>query len=93
MTEQNMAIDMDAPGAARGIHRSDVRIVENDGRQLWVDVKVISTKPKVGIKHALWQAEVAKCKQYGQGPPERSTLHGRMIPFVAEAHGKLAPHG
>ena len=45
----------------------------------------------MGIKHALCQAEVAKCKQYGQGPPERSVLHGRMIPFVVEAHGKLAP--
>ena len=45
----------------------------------------------MGIKHALCQAEVAKCKQYGQGPLERSILHGRMIPFVVEAHGKLAP--
>ena len=42
----------------------------------WVDVKVISTKPKVGIKHALCQAEFAKYEQYGQGPPERGTLHG-----------------
>ena len=66
-------------------------IIENDGRQLWVDVKVMTTKPKVGIQHALCQAEVAKCKQYGQGPPERHVLHGRMIPFVFEAHGKLAP--
>ena len=89
--QQNMAIEPDTPGAVRGIHRADVRIIENDGRQLWVDVKVMSTKPKVGIKHALCQAEVAKCKQYGQGPPERSVLRGRMIPFVVEAHGKLAP--
>ena len=66
-------------------------LFENDGRQLWVDVKVITTKPRVGIQNALCQAEVAKCKQYGQGPPERHMLHGRMIPFVVEAHGKLAP--
>ena len=89
--EQNMALEPDTPGDARSIHRADVRIIENDGRQLWVDVKVITTKPKVGIQHALCQAEVAKCKQYGQGPPERHMLHGRMIPFVVEAHGKLAP--
>ena len=54
-------------------------------------MKVTSTKPKVGIENALCQAEVAKCKQYGQGPLERGVLHGKMIPFVAEAHGKLAP--
>ena len=89
--EQNMALDPDTPGDVRSIHRADVRIIENDGRQLWVDVKVMTTKPKVGIKHALCQAEVAKCKQYGQGPPERHVLHGKMIPFVVEAHGKLAP--
>ena len=86
-----MTTAADTPGAVRGIRRADVRIIENDGRQLWVDVKVISTKPKVAIKNALCQAEVAKCKQYGQGPPERSELHGKMILFVAEAHGKLAP--
>ena len=86
-----MALEPDAPGAARSIHRADVRIIENDGRQMWVDVKVITTKPRVGIKNALCQAEVAKCKQYGQGPPERHVLHGKMIPFVVEAHGKLAP--
>ena len=76
VTEQNMAIEPDVPGAVRGIHRADVTMIETDGRQLWVDVKVMTTKPKVGIKHALCQAEVAKCKQYGQGPPERSILHG-----------------
>ena len=89
--EQSMALEPDAPGAVRSIHRADVRIIENDGRQIWVDVKVITTKPGVGIKNALCQAEVAKCKQYGQGPPERHVLHGKMIPFVVEAHGKLAP--
>ena len=89
--EQNMALEPDTPGDVRSIHRADVRIIENDGRQLWVDVKVMTTKPKVGIKHALCQAEVAKCKQYGQGPPERHVLHGKVIPFVVEAHGKLAP--
>ena len=89
--EQNMALEPDAPGAARTIHRADVRIIENDGKQMWVDVKVITTKPRVGIKNALCQAEVAKCKQCGQGPPERHVLHGKMIPFVVEAHGKLAP--
>ena len=89
--EQNMALNPDTPGDVRSIHRADVRIIENDGRQLWVDVKVMTTKPKVGIKHALCQAEVAKCRQYGQGPPERHVLHGKMIPFVVEAHGKLAP--
>ena len=90
ITEQNMTTEADA-GAVHGIHRADVRIIESVGRQLWVDVKVISTKPKVAIKNALCQAEVAKCKQYGQGPPERGVLHGEMLPFIAEAHGKLAP--
>ena len=77
VTEQNMAIEPDVPGTVWGIRRADVRIIETDGRQLWVDVKVMTTKPKVGIKSALCQAEVAKCKQYGQGPPERSIRHGR----------------
>ena len=84
VAEQNMTTAADTPGAVRGIHRADVRIVENDGRQPWVDVKVISTKPKVAIKNALCQAEVAKCKQYGQGPAERSVLHGKMIPCAAK---------
>ena len=91
VTEQNMTTGADTPGAVRSIHRADVRIIENDGRQLWVDVKIISTKPKVAIKSALCQAEVTKCKQYGQGPPERGVLRGKMVPFVAETHGKLAP--
>ena len=44
----------------------------------------------MGINHALWQAEVAKCRQYGQAPPERSVAW-QDDPFVAEAHGRLAP--
>ena len=40
ITDHNMAIDADASGAVRGIHRADVRIIESDGRQLWVDVLV-----------------------------------------------------
>ena len=63
-----MTTEADTPGAVCGIHRADVRIIENAGRQLWVDVKVTSTKPNKPIHHALCQAEVAKCKQYGQGP-------------------------
>ena len=34
--EQNMALAPDTPGDVRSIHRADVRIIENDGRQLWV---------------------------------------------------------
>ena len=76
VTEQNIVVESDTPGAVRGIHRADVRIVESDGRQLWVDDKVTSTKPNKPIKHSLCQAEVAKCQQYRQGPPHRSILHG-----------------
>ena len=79
------------PGDVRPIHRTDVRIVEPDGQQNWIDVKVRSTKPGKVIKNV---GKMAKCKQYGQGPPHRSngsTLHGRMIPLFAEAHGRLAP--
>ena len=68
-------------------------LIGSDGRQLWLDVQVTSTKPEKPIKHSLCQAEIAKCKQYGQGPPERSTrstLHGCVIPFVAEGHERLA---
>ena len=56
-------------------YTANVRIVEPDGRQLWVDVKMMSTKPHKPIKHSLCQVEVAKCKQYGQGPPQRSIPH------------------
>ena len=70
--EQNMALEPDAPGDVRSIHRADARIIENDGRQLWVDVKVMTTKPKVGIKHALCQAEVAKCKAIWTGSSRKA---------------------
>ena len=47
VTEQNMALEADAPGDVRSIHGADVWIIENDGRQLWVDVKVMTTKPNL----------------------------------------------
>ena len=39
------------------------KLMSASSNQLWVDVKVMSTKPNKPIKHLLCQTEVVKCKQ------------------------------
>ena len=56
--EQNMTTEADTPGAVRGVHRADARVFEDDGRRLWVDVKVAESH----VQNALCQAEVAKVR-------------------------------
>ena len=81
----------ETPGAHRPIHRAGLSLLESDGKEIWVDVRVTATKPDKPIEHALCQAKMAKCQQYGQGPPHPSILHGCMVPFVAQTRGRLAP--
>ena len=83
--EQNMALEADTPGDVR--HRADVRITENVGRQLWVDVKVMSSKPKVGIKNT----RSARQKSQNANSMDKGLLSAGGNPWQTCPHGANLP--
>ena len=91
VTEQNMVVEPDTPRAARGVHRADVRIVEPDGRQLWVDVKVTSTKPNEPKKTLGLPGRSCELQAVWSRATTSQHTAGVHDPFAAEAHRRLAP--
>ena len=56
-----------APGSVRPIRRADVHIIEPQGSELWLDVKIHTVKPDLTIAKELLREELTKCRAYGQG--------------------------
>ena len=55
-----------APGSVRPIHRADVHIIEPQGSELWLDVKIHTVNPDLPIAEELLLEELTKCRAYGQ---------------------------
>ena len=55
-----------APGSVRPIHRADVHIIEPQGSELWLDVKIHTVGPDLPVAKELLREELTKCRAYGQ---------------------------
>ena len=55
-----------APGSVRPIHRADVHMIEPQGSELWLDVKIHTVNPDLAVAKELFREELTKCRAYGQ---------------------------
>ena len=68
-TEQTMLIPdqtqedgQPAPGSVRPIRRADVHIIEPQGSELWLDVKIHTVNPDLNVAKKLLREELTKCR-------------------------------
>ena len=80
-----------APGSVRPIHRADVHIIEPQGSELWLDVKIHTVAPEHSVPKELPE-ELTKCRAYGQKDGfNLQALQKGMTPVVLEQYGRTAP--
>ena len=97
-TEQAMLIpDQTQPdgqpalGSVRPIHRADVHIIEPQGFELWLDVKIHTVAPDHSVAKELLREELTKCRAYGQKDGfNLQALDKGMTPVVLEQYGRTA---
>ena len=81
-----------APGSVRPIHGADVRILEPQGAELWLDVKIHTVAPDHSVAKELLREELAECRAYGQRDGfNLQALDRGMTPAVLEQYGRTAP--
>ena len=81
-----------APGSVRPIHRADVHIIEPQGSELWLDVKIHTVGPDLPMAKELLREELTKCRAYGQRDGYNlQALDKGMTPVVLEQFGGTAP--
>ena len=81
-----------APGSVRPIHRADVHIIEPQGSELWLDVKIHTVNPDLNVARELLREEMTKCRAYGQREGYNlQALDRGMTPVVLEQLGRTAP--
>ena len=81
-----------APGSVRPIHRADVHIIELQGSELWLDVKIHTVGPELPVARELLREEMTKCRAYGQRDGYNlQALERGMTPVVLEQFGRTAP--
>ena len=81
-----------APGSVRPIHRADVHIIEPQGSELWLDVKIHTVSPDLIVTRELLREEMIKCRAYGQrNGYNLQALDRGMTPVVLEQFGRTAP--
>ena len=81
-----------APGSVRPIHRADVHIIEPQGSELWLDVKIHTVSPDLVVARELLREEMTKCRAYGQRDGYNlQALDRGMTPVVLEQFGRTAP--
>ena len=64
--DQIQADGQPAPGSVRPIHRADIHIIEPQGSELWLDVKIHTVGPDLPVNRELLREEMTKCRAYGQ---------------------------
>ena len=64
--DQLQADGQPAPGSVRPIHRADVHIIEPQGSELWLDVKIHTVNVDLDISKELLREEVTIRRAYGQ---------------------------
>ena len=81
-----------APGSVRPIHRADVHIIELQGSELWLDVKIHTVNPDLPIAKEFLREELTKCRAYGHREGfNLQALDRGMTPVVLEQFGRTAP--
>ena len=81
-----------APGSVRPIHRADVHIIEPQGFELWLDVKIHTVGPDLTVAKELLREELTTCRAYGQREGYNlQALDKGMTPVVLERFGRTAP--
>ena len=81
-----------APGSVRPIHRADVHIIEPQGSELWLDVKIHTVNLDLNVAKELLREEMTKCRAYGQREGYNlQALDRGMTPVVLEQFGRTAP--
>ena len=76
---------------ARAVHTADIHISEQNGTDIWVDVRVGVAKPDCSVSQELTRMEQEKRREYGQGPSNPSTLFDGVVPVIFEQHGCPSP--
>ena len=90
--DQIQADGKPALGSVRPIHRADVHIIELQGSELWLDVKIHTINVDLDISKELLREETTKCRAYGQRDGYNLQALGRgMTPVVLEQFGRTAP--
>ena len=80
-----------APGSVRPIHRADVHIIEPQGSELWLDVKIHTVNPDLTVAKELLREEMTKCRAYGQREGfNLQALDRGMTPVVLEQFGRTS---
>ena len=81
-----------APGSVRPIHRADIHIIEPQGSELWLDVKIHTVNPDFVVAKELLREELTKCRAHGQRDGfNLQALDRGVIPVVLEQFGRTAP--
>ena len=77
---------------ARQAGRADVHVIEPEGSEIWIDMRIHTAHVDQPIGRELLREEQQKCRAYGQtqGYVLNRLDHG-MIPVVLEQHGRTAP--
>ena len=90
--DQIQADGQPAPGSVRPIHRADIHIIEPQGSELWLDVKIHTVGPDLPVNRELLREEMTKCRAYGQRAGYNlQALDRGMTPVVLEQFGRTAP--
>ena len=55
-----------ALGSARRLHSADVQIIEVEGSELWLEVRIHTVRPEQPVQGELLREKQAKCRAYGQ---------------------------
>ena len=71
----------------RAVHTADTHISEPNGTDIWVDVRIGMAKPDCSVPKELARMEQEKCREYGLGPSNPSTLFDGVVPLVFKQHG------
>ena len=81
-----------APGSVRPIHRANIHIIEPAGSELWLDVKIHTVAPELGVAKELLRAEQTERRAYGQRTGYiLQALDKGMTPVVFAQYGRTAP--
>ena len=96
MTEQRTVVpdsqEVRNPEALpRSIHTCDLHMIDQQGGELWLDVRIVSTKHTGDLQTQLKAAERQKLTEYGLTPSSSPDVHGRLIPCILDAHGMMSP--
>ena len=80
-----------APGSVRPIHRADVHIIEPQGSEFWLDVRLLTVGAELSVAKNFSEKNT-KRRAYGQREGYNlQALDKGVTPVVLEQYGRTAP--